>query len=102
MLLVNITYFVDQNTNSQRGICKTLWPHASGISAVLSIEAFSLGNDLVHVQVVLEVPLTVQLWLQRMTMLSKNNLIKSLVVKYPYHIGYWKFQKDGIGQLHIF
>ena len=35
-------------------------------------------------------------------MLSKKNLIESLVVKYPYHRGYWKFQKDGIGQLHIF
>ena len=34
--------------------------------------------------------------------LSKKNLIESLVVKYPYHRGYWKFQKDGIGQLHIF
>ena len=31
-----------------------------------------------------------------------KNLIESLVVKYPYHRGYWKFQKDGIGQLHIF
>ena len=48
VLLVTVTYFVDQNTNSQRGICKTLWSHASGISAVLSIEAFSLGNELVH------------------------------------------------------
>ena len=35
-------------------------------------------------------------------MLSKKNLIESLVVKYPYHRGYWKFQKDGIGQLYIF
>ena len=52
VLLVTVTYFVDQNTNSQRGICKTLWSHASGISAVLSIEAFSLGNELVHVQAV--------------------------------------------------
>ena len=52
VLLVNVTYFVDQNTNSQHGICKTLWPHASGISAMLSIEAFSLGNELVHVQTV--------------------------------------------------
>ena len=52
VLLVNVTYFVDQNTNSQHGICKTLWPHASGISAMLSIEAFSLGNELVHVQAV--------------------------------------------------
>ena len=52
VLLVNITYFVDQNTNSQHGIWKTLWPHASGISAMLSIEAFSLGNELVHVQTV--------------------------------------------------
>ena len=24
VLLVNVTYFVDQNTNSQHGICKTL------------------------------------------------------------------------------
>ena len=24
VLLANVTYFVDQNTNSQRGICKTL------------------------------------------------------------------------------
>ena len=31
-----------------------------------------------------------------------KNLIESLVVKYPYHRGYWKFQKDGIGQLLIF
>ena len=31
-------------------------------------------------------------------MLSKKNLINSLVVKYPYHRGYKKFQKDGIGQ----
>ena len=83
VLLVNVTYFVDQNTNSQRGICKTLWPHASGISAMLSIEAFSLGNELVHVRLFLVVPLTVQLWLQGMTMLSKKNLIESLVVKYP-------------------
>ena len=52
VLLVNVTYFVDQNTNSQRGICQTLWPHASGISAMLSIKAFSLGNELVHVQTV--------------------------------------------------
>ena len=53
MLLVNVTYFVDQNTNSQQGICKTLWPHVSGISAMLSIEAFSaLFNELVHVQAV--------------------------------------------------
>ena len=52
VLLVNITYFVDQNTNSQHGICKTLWPHASGISAMFSIEAFSLGNELVHVQAI--------------------------------------------------
>jgi len=28
-------------------------------------------------------------------MLSKKNLIESLVVKYPYHRGYWKLQKDG-------
>ena len=35
-------------------------------------------------------------------MLSKKNLIESLVVEYPYHRGYWKFQKDGIGQVHIF
>ena len=83
VLLVNVTYFVDQNTNSQHGICKTLWPHASGISAMLSIEAFSLGNELVHVRLFLVVPLTVQLWLQGMTMLSKKNLIESLVVKYP-------------------
>ena len=82
VLLVNVTYFVDQNTNSQHGICKTLWPHASGISAMLSIEAFSLGNELVHVRLFLVVPLTVQLWLQGMTMLSKKNLIESLVVKY--------------------
>ena len=34
-------------------------------------------------------------------MLSKKNLIESLVVKYPYHRGYGKFQKDGTGQLHI-
>ena len=40
---------MDQNTNSKRGIFK---PHASGISAMLSIEAFSLGNELVHVQAV--------------------------------------------------
>ena len=52
VLLVNITYFVDQNTNSQHGICKTLWPHAFGISAMLSIEAFSLASELVHVQAV--------------------------------------------------
>ena len=52
VLLVNVTYFVDQNTNSQRGICQTLRPHASGISAMLSIKAFSLGNELVHVQTV--------------------------------------------------
>ena len=32
----------------------------------------------------------------------KKNLIESLVVKYLYHRGYWKFQKDGTGQLHIF
>ena len=50
----------------------------------------------------LVVPLTDKLWLQGMTMLSKKNLIESLVVKYPYHRGYWKFQKDGIGQLYIF
>ena len=43
---------MDQNTNSQRGIFKSLWPHASGISAMRSIEAFSLGNELVHVQAV--------------------------------------------------
>ena len=83
VLLGNVTYFVDKNTNSQHGICKTLWPHASGISAMLSIEAFSLGNELVHVRLFLVVPLTVQLWLQGMTMLSKKNLIESLVVKYP-------------------
>ena len=35
-------------------------------------------------------------------MLSKKNLIGSLVVKYPYQRGYWKFQKDEIGQLHNF
>ena len=52
VLVVNVTYFVDQHTNSQRGVCKTLWPHAFGISAMLSIEAFSLGNELVHVQAV--------------------------------------------------
>ena len=28
--------------------------------------------------------------------------IESLVVKYPYHRGYWKFQRDGMGQLHTF
>ena len=90
VLLVNVTYFVDQNTNSQHGICKTLWPHASGISAMLSIEAFSLGNELVHVQAVpgssIDSPVVtppVQLWLQGMTMLSRKNLIESLVVKYP-------------------
>ena len=76
---------------------------------MLSIEAFSLGNELVHVQAVpgssIDSPVVtppVQLWLQGMTMLSKKNLIESLVVKYPYHRGYWKFQKDGIGQLHNF
>ena len=37
-----------------------------------------------------------------MTMLSKKNPIETLVVKYPYHRGYWKFHKDGMGQLHIF
>ena len=37
-------YFADQNTNSQREIFKALWPHASGISAMLSIVAFLLGN----------------------------------------------------------
>ena len=47
VLLVNVTYFVDQNTNGQRGICKTLWPHASGISAISA-----LANELVHVQAV--------------------------------------------------
>ena len=44
VLLVNVAYFVDQNTNNQCGIFKTLWPHASGISAMLSIEAFLFGN----------------------------------------------------------
>ena len=66
VLLVNVTYFVDQNTNSQHGICKTLWPHASGISAMLSIEAFSLGNELVHVQAVpgssIDSPVVTQWW----------------------------------------
>ena len=28
--------------------------------------------------------------------------VESLVVKNPYHRGYWKFRKDGMGQLHIF
>ena len=37
-----------------------------------------------------------------MTMLSKKNLIESVVVKCPYHRGYWKLQKDGTGQLHMF
>ena len=41
VLSVNVTYFVDQNTNNQCGIFKTLWPHASGISAMRSIVAFS-------------------------------------------------------------
>ena len=50
----------------------------------------------------LVVPLTDKLWLQGMTMLSKKNLIESLVVKYPYHRGDWKFQKDGIGQNPVF
>ena len=44
VLLVNVTHFLDQNTNSQCGIFKTLWTHASGISAMLSIVAFLLGN----------------------------------------------------------
>ena len=48
----HLLWIVDQNTNSQHGIVKTLWPHASQITAMLSIEAFSLGNELVHVQAV--------------------------------------------------
>ena len=52
VLFVNVIYFVDQNTNNQCGILKTLWPHAFGIFAMLSIEAFLFGNLLVHVQAV--------------------------------------------------
>ena len=66
VLLVNVTYFEDQNKNSQHGICKTLWSHASGSSAMLSIEAFSLGNELVHVQAVpgssIDSPVVTQWW----------------------------------------
>ena len=79
VLSVNVTYFVDQNTNNQCGIFKTLWPHASGISAVRSIVVFSFIDSPV-----------VTPW--GMTMLSKKNLIQSLVVKYPYHRGYLKLQ----------
>ena len=46
-------------------------------------------------RLLLVVPMTVQLCLQGMTILSKKNLIESVVVKYPYHRGYWILQKDG-------
>jgi len=50
VFLVNVTYFVERNTNNQCGIFKTLWPHVCGIFAMLSIEAFLFGDLLVHVQ----------------------------------------------------
>ena len=53
---------------------------------MLGIEAFSLRNELVHVQAVPGSSIDSAVVTPRQTLLSEKNLIESLVVKYPYHI----------------
>ena len=101
VLLVNVTYF-ELWTKTQTvnvGFVRPCDLMPLEFLPCLALRPFRQATSQCMFRLFLVVPLTVQLLLQGVTMLSKKNLIESLVVKYPYHRGYWKFQKDGIGQL---